>query len=42
MDQFSYTDTWYILAARLPTWLHFHAPQRHAAVLVNGKVKEEI
>jgi hypothetical protein len=40
-DQFPYIDSWYILAACPPDWLCFHAPQRHTAILVNGKVKEK-
>jgi hypothetical protein len=40
-DQFPYIDSWYILAARPPDWLHFHAPWRHTAILVNGRVKEK-
>jgi hypothetical protein len=40
-DQFPYTDSWYILTAHPPEWLCFHAPWRHIAVLVNGKVKEK-
>jgi hypothetical protein len=38
--QFPYIDSWYILATRPPDWLHFHAPQRHTAILINRKVKE--
>jgi hypothetical protein len=40
-DQFPYTDSGYILATHPPDWLPFHAPQRHAAILINGKVKEK-
>jgi hypothetical protein len=40
-DQFLYIDSWYILASCWPDWLCFHAPQRHTAILVNGKVKEK-
>jgi hypothetical protein len=41
-DQFPYVDSWYILAAGPPDWLHFHTPQRHTAILVNGKVKRNL
>jgi hypothetical protein len=40
-DQFPYIDSWYILAACPPDWLHFHALQRHTAILVKRKVKEK-
>jgi hypothetical protein len=40
-DQFPYIDSWYILAAYLPDWLHFQASQKCTAILVNGKVKEK-
>jgi hypothetical protein len=40
-DHFPHIDSWYILAAHPPDWLHFHAPRRHTAVLVNGKVQEK-
>jgi hypothetical protein len=40
-DQFPYIDSWYILATCPPDWLLFHAPWRHTAILVNGKVKEK-
>jgi hypothetical protein len=36
-----YIDSWYILATHPPDWLHFYAPWRHTAILVNGKVKEK-
>jgi hypothetical protein len=39
-DQFPHIDSWYILTAYPPDWLHFHACWRHAAILVNGKVNE--
>jgi hypothetical protein len=38
-DQFPYIDFWYILATHPPDWLHFYAPWRHTASLVNRKVK---
>jgi hypothetical protein len=41
LDQFPYIDSWYILATYPPDWLHFHAPQRNTAILVNRKVKEK-
>jgi hypothetical protein len=40
-DQTPYIDSLYILANHPLDWLRFHAPQRHTAVLVNGKVKEK-
>jgi hypothetical protein len=40
-DQFPYINTWYILTICSPEWIHFHAPHRHTAILVNGKLKEK-
>jgi hypothetical protein len=40
-NQSPYIDSWYILAARSPNWLHFRASQRHTGILVNNKVKEK-